>query len=185
MGRDSTHSPAMSDTPLGSIWLETRDGRLPGRVREVQYDRVLFQIEAPIQVGDLLRFALDLPDLEPWAEGSVRVQKVLATPSGAPAIYQAAFDEVEAAHRDRLDQWLDERTAIGALAGEPPGARDFEDLGDDVVTHLAASPKHQTGTPTDVDRGGRSAIGQALRKGVARARRLRDSSDGLDPFDES
>jgi hypothetical protein len=172
----------MTDTPLGSIWLQTRDGRLPGRVREVQYDRVLFQIEAPIQVGDALRFVLELPDLEPSAEGSVKVRKVMATPQGQPAIYLAEYDAMEPDHRDRLDQWIDERTAIGALAGEPPGARDFDDLNDDVVTHLEPAPrKSLTGGPTDVDRGGRSAIGQALRKGVARARRLSESDAGSDP----
>ena len=167
----------MSDSPLGRLWLATTDGKLPGRVREVQYDRILFQIEAPLRERDTLEFSLDLPDLGPQVEGKLMIERVMAVPVGQPAIYMANVSTMSEDDRDRLGQWLDERTAIGALANEPPGARDYDELDDQTVTVLEEDRRSRDGTVGKEDQQGRSAIGRALRKGVQRS--ARRFSDGM------
>ena len=97
--------------------LQTRQGLAFGCAREMDGERMIFQVPAQLVPGELMDFRMQLAGRPDMVTGSVRIESEFPGPVGELPLVQARLVAMSEHNRSLLQSWLIERSA--SLSRDP------------------------------------------------------------------
>ena len=158
--------------------IHTRQGLVFGCAREIDGDRMMFQVPSPLTPGELLDWRMQLIGRPEMVIGALRVEAQREAPEGEHPLFEGRVVAMSEQNRTLLQSWLIERST--SQSHEPPPAL-VSASHRKQLTRRSRSRTMPTrgsgGTPTGSERpspppAGREAITAALKASLLRTSRI-------------
>lgn len=151
--------------------LQTPHGLAYGCTREMEGDRMTFQVAGVLGIGDVAEWRMQLVGRGEAITGTLKVEGRQPAPPGETPIYEGRVLTLSPEQRKRLDAWLSDRSGSGSREPRRP--------------YAAASPPKPSATAAVAPRpapdgrpaekrpaGGRDAINTAIKLTIERVKRV-------------
>lgn len=160
--------------------LQTRQGLAFGCAREMDGERMIFQVPAQLTPGERMDFRMQLAGRPEMVTGSVRIESEYPGPAGELPMVEARVVAMSEQNRTLLQSWLIERSASLSRDPAPMGLgvshnrqRRTESLRSRIRRRHAAGSARQAAEPSSSASPpqGREAITAALKASLKRTNR--------------